>query len=297
MEAAQRAKDDEAAAQRRAETQRLATSFEASIGGIVANVIGAATKLEGEARGLTSTAQETQSLSGQVAGAAEDASGNVRSVAVASEELSASIREIGQQVTEASRIAQDAVSQAQATDHRIGVLSDAARRIGDVVSLINAIAEQTNLLALNATIEAARAGEAGRGFAVVAQEVKQLAGQTAKATQEIGEQIGAIQASTQAAVTDVQAIGGTIARLSDIASGIAAAVEEQGAATAEIARNVQLAADGTRSVAGSIGQVDQAAGVTGAASAGLLEAARLLADDGARMRQEVERFLATVRAA
>ncbi len=194
-------------------------------------------------------------------------------------------------------MAGDAVSQAQSTTERVSELSRAAARIGDVVELINAIAGQTNLLALNATIEAARAGEAGRGFAVVASEVKALAEQTAKATEEIGQQVGGIQAATQDSVGAISDISGTIARLSEISSAIAAAVEQQGAATQEIARNVAQAAQGTQQVSANVGEVQRGAIETGSASSQVLSAAQMLSRDSNRLKLEVDRFLNSVRAA
>ena len=194
-------------------------------------------------------------------------------------------------------MASDAVDQARRTNERVGELSKAATRIGDVVELINTIAGQTNLLALNATIEAARAGEAGRGFAVVASEVKALAEQTAKATGEIGQQIGSIQAATQESVGAIREISGTIEKLSEISSAIAAAVEEQGAATQEISRNIQQAAIGTQQVSANISEVQRGAGETGSASSQVLSAAQMLSGDSNRLKVEVDRFLSTVRAA
>ena len=231
-----------AATARRAELIRFADDFESAVGAIVGNVATSATQLESAAGTLTRTAETTQSLSATVAGASEEASSNVQSVASATEELSASVEEIGRQVRESSKIAEGAVTQAQETDTRIGKLSKAAQQIGDVVKLINAIAEQTNLLALNATIEAARAGEAGRGFAVVASEVKSLASQTAKATDEISSHILGMQQATQESVVAIKEIGETIGRVSQIAQRIAASVEQQSSATQEIARNVQSVA-------------------------------------------------------
>ena len=242
MEAEQKEAEQRAVAQRKADMLKLADQFQGAVGGIVDTVSTAATELEATAGTLTSTAEVTQELSGIVASASEEASTNVQSVASATEEMTSSVTEISRQVQESARIAGEAVAQAKKTDTRINALSQAAGRIGDVVKLITAIAEQTNLLALNATIEAARAGEAGRGFAVVASEVKALASQTAKATDEIGTQIGAMQAATGESVAAIKEIGGTIGRISEIASTIAAAVEEQGAATSEIARNVERAA-------------------------------------------------------
>src|SRR5437899_2269044 len=232
-----------------------------------------------------------------VASASEEASTNVQSVASATEELSSSVNEISRQVQDSARMANDAVGQARATTVEVGELSKAASRIGDVVELINTIAGQTNLLALNATIEAARAGEAGRGFAVVASEVKALAEQTAKATGEIGQQISGIQSATQASVGAIKEISGTIERLSEIASAIAAAVEEQDAATQEISRNVQQAAQGTHQVSSNVTVVQRGAAETGSASAQVLSAAQMLSGDSNRLRHEVGKFLDSVRAA
>ena len=232
-----------------------------------------------------------------VAAASEEASTNVQSVASATEELTSSVNEISRQVQKSARIANDAVDQARKTSDRVAELSKAAARIGDVVELISTIAGQTNLLALNATIEAARAGEAGRGFAVVASEVKALAEQTAKATGEIGQQITGIQAATQESVGAIREISGTIERLSEISSTIAAAVEEQGAATQEISRNVQQAAQGTMQVSSNITDVQRGASETGSASSQVLSAAQALSGDSDRLRTEVGKFLATVRAA
>jgi methyl-accepting chemotaxis protein len=211
--------------------------------------------------------------------------------------MSASVIEISRQVHDSSRIAGEAVRQAERTDARINELQAAAGRIGDVVKLITAIAEQTNLLALNATIEAARAGESGRGFAVVASEVKALAAQTAKATEDISTQIAGMQAATQESVSAIKEIGTTITQISDIATTIAATIEEQGAATSEIARNVGEAAKGTAEVAEKITEVNRGASDTGTASSQVLESARSLSVQSSNLRTEVENFLNTVRAA
>jgi methyl-accepting chemotaxis protein len=284
-------------AQRKAEMQKLADEFHAAVGHIVDTVSTASTGLESAARTLTKTAETTQQLSGVVASASEDASSNVQSVASAAEEMASSVDEIARQVHESSKIAAEAVSQAEKTDARITALSQAASRIGDVVKLITAIAEQTNLLALNATIEAARAGEAGKGFAVVAQEVKALAAQTAKATDEIGTQISSMQSATQESVSAIKEIGGTIGRIAEIASAIAAAVEEQGAATQEISRNVQQAAQGTAQVATNITDVNRGASETGSASSQVLGSAQSLARESGHLKTEVEKFVKMVRAA
>ena len=286
-----------AATARRSELIRFADDFESAVGAIVGNVATSATQLESAAGTLTRTAETTQGLSATVAGASEEASSNVQSVASATEELSASVEEIGRQVRESSKIAEGAVTQAQETDARIGKLSKAAQQIGDVVKLINAIAEQTNLLALNATIEAARAGEAGRGFAVVASEVKSLASQTAKATDEISSHILGMQQATQESVVAIKEIGETIGRVSQIAQRIAASVEQQSSATQEIARNVQSVAASTQDVAGNIVEVNRGATETGAASGDVLNSAQTLSTESARLRQELDRFMANVRAA
>lgn len=297
LEAEQKEAELRAAAERKALVMKLAGDFEAAVGVIVDTVSSASTELEAAAGTLTGAARNTQQLSGRVAASSEQASANVQAVAAATEQLTGSVSEISRQVQEASQIARDAVQQTVRTDTRIAELSQAATRIGDVVKLITAVAEQTNLLALNATIEAARAGEAGRGFAVVASEVKALAAQTAKATEEIGNQIAGMQAATQDAVASIREISGTISRVSDISTTIAAAVEEQGAATGEIARNVQQAAQGTSEVAESIGQVNEGAGETGSASAQVLASAQSLAQESSQLKIEVDKFLVTVRAA
>ncbi len=289
--------DQAIAEQRKADMHRLADTFEAAIGEIVRTVSATSDDVESSATALTGTDDRGRQLAEVVAGASEEASTNVQSVASATEELSSSVNEISRQVQESARMAGEAVEQARNTTDRVGELSKAANRIGDVVELINAIAGQTNLLALNATIEAARAGEAGRGFAVVASEVKALAEQTAKATGEIGTQIAGIQAATQESVSAISQISSTIERLSEVSSAIASAVEEQGAATQEISRNIQHAAHGTQEVSTNITDVKRGASDTGDASATLLSAARSLANDSKRLRTEVDRFLATVRAA
>ena len=295
--AAQDAQNRASSAARRTELIRLADDFEAAVGAIVSNVSASAVQLEQAAGTLTRTAETTQSLSSQVAGASEEASSNMQSVAAATEELSTSVDEIGRRVRESSQIAEAAVLQAQQTDGRIGKLSRAAQEMGDVIKLITAIAEQTNLLALNATIEAARAGEAGRGFAVVASEVKSLASQTAKATDEISSHISGMQGATQESVAAIKEIGGTIAQISSIASTIASAVQQQSSATQEIARSVQSVAQGTHEAAANIMQVNRGATETGSASEEVLNSAKTLSAESTRLREELDRFMANIRAA
>src|SRR6266436_6036504 len=290
-------KNRKLAAARRAELHNLAESFETAVGNIIENVGSASNELENSAVILTKSSAATQQLSTVVAAASEETSANVQSVASSTEEMAGSINEIGRQVADSNRIANEAVDQAEKTDLRIAELSLAASRIGDVTKLITTIAEQTNLLPLNATIEAARAGDAGRGFAVVAQEVKALASQTARATSEISTQIAGMQAATQDSVLAIKEISGTIGRVSEIAAAIAAAIEEQGAATQEIARNVQQAAVGSTQVATSIADVNRGAADTGSASSQVLSSAQLLSNENKRLKSEVVKFLATVRAA
>jgi len=289
--------DQIAAQQRKADMIKLASDFEDAVGEIVETVSSASTELEASASTLTSTAERAQELTTIVAAASEEAASNVQSVASATEEMASSVNEISRQVQESARIANEAVDQARKTNDRVSELSKAAARISDVVELINTIAGQTNLLALNATIEAARAGEAGRGFAVVASEVKALAEQTAKATGEIGQQITGIQSATQESVGAIKEISGTIEKLSEISSTIAAAVEEQGAATQEISRNIQQAAQGTQHVSSNITDVQRGASETGSASAQVLAAAQSLSGDSNRLKLEVGKFLNSVRAA
>jgi methyl-accepting chemotaxis protein len=295
--ATQEAQNRASSAARRTELIRFADEFESAVGAIVSNVSASAVQLESAAGTLTRTAETTQSLSSRVAGSSEQASSNMQSVASATEELSTSVDEIGKRVRESNRIAEAAVLQAQQTDGRIGKLSRAAQEIGDVVKLITAIAEQTNLLALNATIEAARAGDAGRGFAVVASEVKSLASQTAKATDEISSHILGMQGATQESVAAIKEIGGTISQISGIASSISTAVEQQSAATQEIARSVQNVAKGTDEAAADIMEVNRGATETGSASEEVLNSARTLSTESTRLRAELDRFMANIRAA
>lgn len=292
-----RTEEERAAVAHKAAMIALADQFEHAVGTIVERVSSASAELEACSAALSETAQTTQQLTLTVSATSEQASGNVQSVAGATEEMATSVDEISRQVHESSKIAMEAVAQAGKTDGRIAELTQAATRIGDVVALITAIAEQTNLLALNATIEAARAGEAGRGFAVVASEVKQLASQTAKATEEIGAQVASMQSATSESVQAIKEIGGTIGRISEIANMIAAAVEEQGTLTKDIARNVEQASAGTSQVASHIAEVNRGASETGSASAQVLTSAQSLAGESNKLKLEVDKFLETVRAA
>lgn len=287
----------DASAQRKQDMHRLADDFEHAVGAIIETVSRAAGNLENSAGTLTSTADRSQDRARAVMAASGEASSNVQSVAAATEELSSSITEISRQVQTSARMAGEAVAQAHKTNDRVNELARAASSIGDIVELINGIAAQTNLLALNATIEAARAGDAGRGFAVVASEVKLLAEQTARATGQISEQVGGMQAATDESVAAIKEIGDTIGGLSEIAAAIAAAVEEQGTATQEISRNVQQAAHGTQQVSAGVTDVQRGASETGAASSQVLSAAKSLAADSASLKQRVSSFLTSIRAA
>jgi methyl-accepting chemotaxis protein len=297
-ERARRERDEQARLTERRKTMgEIAAQFQATIGGIIEKVSTASTELQSVAGTLTGTAETTQRLSAQVAGASEQASMNVQTVAAAAEELTASGQEIARQVQASTAIVGKAADQAQETDARAGELSQAASRIGDVIKLITAIANQTNLLALNATIEAARAGTAGKGFAVVAQEVKMLATQTTKATEEISLQITAIQGTTTGFVAVIKEIGATIGQTQAIATAIASAVEEQGAAMQEIVRSVERAGEGTALVATNIGDVSKGANATGTAASQVLLSAQSLARESVDLNSAVEQFLSTVRAA
>jgi methyl-accepting chemotaxis protein len=275
----------------------LTKTFEARVGELVHGLSSSSAAMESTARSMSSTATATNRQAGVVADASEQTSSNVQMVASATEELTSSITEISRQVAQSAQISARAVEDARRTGDTAQSLASGAQKIGDVVTLIQNIAAQTNLLALNATIEAARAGEAGRGFAVVASEVKSLAGQTAKATTEISEQVAAIQGASDQTVAAIKNVVDVITEIDQIGAAIAAAIEEQGSATKEIARNVQEAAHGTQNVTSNISGVQQAANETGAAATQVLGAAEGLSQQSKDLASQVNRFLADVRAA
>jgi len=284
-------------ANRSALVDKLTKEFDIRVQGVVQTVSAQASQMESSAQSMSATAEETTKQAGVVAAASEESASNVQTVASAAEELSSSIAEISRQVSLSSQIAGAAVTEASKANEMVQGLLNASQKIGEIVALINDIADQTNLLALNATIEAARAGEAGKGFAVVAAEVKNLATQTSKATEEIGSQISGVQGATQDAVKAIASIAKTISEINQIAATIAAAVEEQGAATQEIARNVEEAAKGTQEVSANIGGVSQAANSTGTVADQVLGAARTLSGQSSEMRKLVETFLTQMKAA
>jgi len=299
----QRLEGEQTASRQQAEKEKhrfiseLADQFERQVKEVVDGVSSSANEMRTTAQQMSAAAEEASRQSTNVATASEQATANVQTVAATAEELSASIAEISRQVSQSTKITSSAVAEIESTNATVLGLAEAANRIGEVVTLINDIAGQTNLLALNATIEAARAGEAGKGFAVVAQEVKNLANQTAKATEDIAGQIGAVQDEANDAVSAIRKINSIITEVNDISTTIASAIEEQGMSTREIAHNVQQAARGTQDVNDNIGSVNKAAGETGLAAGQVLSAARDMSNQADGLRSEVDRFLAEVRTA
>jgi methyl-accepting chemotaxis protein len=290
-------KDRVAKAERASRMEARISEFEATVRAALDNLQGAANSMQTTAQSMANTADQSNALVSAVASAAEETSVNVQTVSAGTEQLSSSIAEISRQVVSSAEIARKAVAEAGATDSTVQGLADNASRISVVVDLIQVIASQTNLLALNATIEAARAGEAGRGFAVVASEVKNLASQTAKATEEIRGQIASMQDVTSSAVGAIRKIGQTIGEINDVTTAIAAAVEEQGAATREIARNIQHAAGGTSEVSSNIVGVSTASAEAGSAATEVLDASAALRSEAERLRAEIDAFLSNIRAA
>ncbi|QIG97005.1 methyl-accepting chemotaxis protein [Bradyrhizobium sp. 6(2017)] len=290
-------KDRTAKAERTTRMEAQIVTFESNVRSALGSLQTAANSMQSTAQSMSATADQSSAMVNAVASAAEETSVNVQTVSAGTEELSSSISEIGRQVVTSAEIARKAVEEASATDSTMQGLADNAARISVVVDLIQTIASQTNLLALNATIEAARAGEAGRGFAVVASEVKNLASQTAKATEEIRQQIVSMQEVTTTAVSAIRNISSTIGEINDVTTAIAAAVEEQGAATREIARNIQHAAGGTSEVSSNIVGVSTASAEAGAAAGEVLSASDALRREADVLRSEIDGFLSKIRAA
>jgi methyl-accepting chemotaxis protein len=284
-----------AAAEKKAAMNQMADDFEKSVGHIVNVVASAATELQASAKNMSEMSDQTSRQTSTVAAATEEASSSVQTVASAAEELSASISEINRQIEESSKVAGDAVEAVKKTDQTVSTLSEAATQIGDVVKLIQDIAEQTNLLALNATIEAARAGEAGKGFAVVASEVKNLANQTGRATEEISKKIVTVQSVSTASVEAIRGIGGIIERIDEITKTIAEALRQQDEATKEISNNVQQASAGTSEVSSSIVNVTHAAQESRNAAGEVMEASSELSKQSEALRHEIEGFMSKVR--
>jgi methyl-accepting chemotaxis protein len=282
---------------RRAAIESAIAVFRNHAENLLQSVTKSASVMRSTAASLFNASDQTSQRAGGAVQTSNEASANVKTAAIAADELSTSIVEIGQRLNQTNEVVRVAVGEAQATDQDIAALAHGAQKIGDVTKLIQNIAAQTNLLALNATIEAARAGEAGRGFAVVASEVKSLASQTAKATDDISAHIAAMQEATGESVAAIKEIGSTISQISNIATAIATAVHQQTSATQEIARSVQSVSEGTREVAESITQVNRGATETGSASEEVLSSARTLSTESARLREELDRFMASIRAA
>jgi len=297
MEREAAAQHDAAEADRLRMMSELASRFEQGMQGVITGVGGRAEEMGRSAEELARVAERGRGLAEAVATRAEQASMNVQTVASATQQLAASIHEISSQVQRSVKVSSRATGETQRTSELISGLSSAAEKIGTIVQLIQAIASQTNLLALNATIEAARAGDAGKGFAIVASEVKNLASQTAQATEQIASQIATIQSATGETVAAITQFGATVKEMAEIASAVAAAVEEQGAATGDIARNVEEAASGTAAVTQEIGDVRAVASETDASAEAALTAAAALRQQAVALKSNVSDFLQTIRAA
>ena len=297
LEQEQRESDRRAEQEKSDALNAMADDFETKVKGIVGTVSAASTEMEQAAQSMSATAKTAEQQAGDAAAATDNAAGSVETVSSSAQELSASISEISQQVAKSTEIAVSASEQADKTNEKVDSLVQVSQKVGEIVNLIAEIAEQTNLLALNATIEAARAGEAGKGFAVVASEVKSLATQTAKATDDISQQIEAMQAATGDAAGAITAIAKTIGEINQISSSIASAVDQQNAATSEIARNVQEASNGTQTAASNMSGLTQAAGNTGRSAEEVLGSAQALSEQSELLQREVDGFLANLRSA